>query len=173
MNKKIISAIIIPMTMITASYGVTLCKKSNTAVAVLNKLVGGSVQSASGHRWVVNMADESVTTVVKGKSLCSGTSGDFATVNTGVADTADTGHHCYCKLMAPATSYWVNATGSNPYASDNDCESGCVGLCANYMAGTYSWGTGENEHCKSAPTMNDVGSDPCITLRDAVYEAIW
>lgn len=127
------------------SYGVTLCKKTNTAVAVLNKVVGGTVSSATGTRWVVNMTDG---TEVKGKSLCSGTPGDFAVVNTGVADTYDTGMNCYCKMMAPATSYWVNASGSTPYASDAACESGCVTSCANYMATNQ-------------------------TFRSAVYEAVW
>lgn len=164
--KKIIATIMIIPMMITASYGVTLCKKNNTAVAVLNKLVGGSVASAADHRWVVNMVDGSITTVVKGKSLCVGAQVDFATVNTGVADTYDTGVNCYCKLMAPATSYWVNASGSTPFADESACESGCVGLCANYMAGTANG-------CAATVTMNDVETDMCLKFRDAVYEAIW
>ncbi len=113
---------------------------------MLNKLVGGSVDnSTTGHRWQVNMTD---TTAVKGKSLCTGMPGDFAVVNTGVADTTDTGYHCYCKMMAPATSYWVNASGSSPYATESECESGCNSACANYMATN-------------------------TTFRSAVYEAVW
>lgn len=136
--------LLLTIMMINGAYGVMLCKKTGTAVAVLNKLVGGTVESASGTRWVVNMSDG---TVVKGKSLCSGMPGDFAVVNTGVADTHDTGTNCYCKLMAPATSYWVMASTS-PYATEEACESGCVSVCANNMA------------------TNQV-------LRSAVYEAIW
>ena len=123
----------------------TLCKKTNTAVALLNKLVGGTVESASEARWVVNMSDG---TVVKGKALCSGMPGDFAVVNTGVADTYDTGTNCYCKLMAPATSYWVNANDTTPYETDSECESKCVTACANYTATNQ-------------------------TFRSALYEAIW
>ena len=141
--KKIIF-ILFGITLINSATAMTLCKKTNTAVAVLNKLVGGTVESASGTRWVVNMSDG---TVVKGKSLCSGMPGDFAVVNTGVADTHDTGTNCYCKLMVPATSYWVMASTS-PYATEDACESGCVSVCANNMA------------------TNQV-------LRSAVYEAIW
>ena len=132
--------------MISVCHAVTLCKKSNTAVAFMNKSVGGTVDnSTTGHRWQVNMTD---TTVVKGKSLCTGMPGDFAVVNTGVADTYDTGVNCYCKMMAPATSYWVNASGSTPYSSDSDCETNCVTVCANYMATNQ-------------------------TFRSAVYEAVW
>ena len=146
MMKRILTVIITIITTIGTSYGVTLCKKTNTAVAILNKVVGGTVDnSTTGHRWQVNMTD---TTVVKGKSLCTGMPGDFATVNTGVADTYDTGYHCYCKMMAPATSYWVNASGSSPYATESDCETNCVTVCANYMATNQ-------------------------TFRSAVYEAVW
>ena len=127
------------------TYAVTLCKKSNTAVAVLNKVVSGTVDSASGTRWVVNMSDG---TVVKGKSLCSGMPGEFAIVNTGVADTYDTGTNCYCKMMAPATSYWVNVNGTTEYESDSACESACVSVCANNVATNQ-------------------------TFRSAVYESIW
>ena len=128
-----------------ASYGVTLCKKTNTAIAILNKVVAGTVESATGARWVVNMTDG---TVVKGKSLCTGMPGTFAVVNTGVADTYDTGLNCYCKMMAPATSYWVNASGDSPYSTESACESACVTVCANYMATNQ-------------------------TFRSAVYEAVW
>ena len=143
--KRIMMFLIMIMGIYSAE-AVTLCKKTNTAVAVLNKVVGGTVDnSTTGHRWQVNMTD---TTVVKGKSLCTGMPGDFAVVNTGVADTYDTGYHCYCKMMAPATSYWVNASGSSPYATEAACESGCNSSCATYMA--------TNE-----------------TFRSAVYEAVW
>ena len=94
--KKII-CILFGITLINSSSAMTLCKKTNTAVAVLNKLVGGTVESASEARWVVNMSDG---TVVKGKALCSGMPGDFAVVNTGVADTYDTGTNCYCKMFS-------------------------------------------------------------------------
>ena len=141
--KKIIF-ILFGILLMNSATAMTLCKKTNTAVAVLNKLVGGTVESASDARWVVNMSDG---TVVKGKALCSGMPGDFAVVNTGVADTYDTGTNCYCKMMAPATSYWVMASTS-PYASEDACESACVSVCANNMA------------------TNQV-------LRSAVYEAVW
>ncbi len=143
--KKIIMIFCAIVMGIYSAGAVTLCKKSNTAVAVMNKSVAGTRESATNARWVVNMADGNV---VKGKSLCTGMPGDFAVVNTGVADTYDTGFHCYCKMMAPATSYWVNASGSTPYATESACESGCVGTCADYMA--------TNE-----------------TFRSAVYEAVW
>lgn len=138
--------IICGIMMISVCHAVTLCKKNNTAVAVMNKSVAGSVDdSTSGHRWQVNMTD---TTIVKGKSLCTGIPGDFAVVNTRVADTYDTGVNCYCKMMAPATSYWVNASGSTPYATEEACESGCNSSCATYMATNQ-------------------------TFRSAVYEAVW
>ena len=142
--RKLIGLLLTIM-MINGAYGVMLCKKTGTAVAVLNKLVGGTVESASDARWVVNMTDG---TVVKGKSLCTGMPGEFAVVNTGVADTYDTGTNCYCKLMAPATSYWVNANDMTPYATDSECESKCVTACANYTATNQ-------------------------TFRSALYEAIW
>ncbi|MBR3511269.1 MAG: hypothetical protein IKN73_04390 [Alphaproteobacteria bacterium] len=147
--KKIITLFCTLTLGIYSAYGVTLCKKTNTAVALMNKTVAGTKESAENSRWVVNMADG---TVVKGKSLCTGMPGDFAVVNTGVADTYDTGVNCYCKMMAPATSYWVNASGTTPYTCEsgceNACESKCADLCADYMAG--------NE-----------------TFRSAVYEAVW
>lgn len=142
--RKLISLLLTIM-MINGAYGVMLCKKTGTAVAVLNKLVGGTVESASGTRWVVNMTDG---TTVKGKSLCTGMPGEFAIVNTGVADTYDTGTNCYCKLMAPATSYWVNANDTTPYETDSECESKCASACANYSATNQ-------------------------TFRSALYEAIW
>lgn len=144
---KRIILIVIAIITTSASYGVTLCKKSNTAVAIMNKVVAGTVdnENTSGAKWVVNMTDGNV---VKGKSLCSGMPGDFAVVNTGVADTYDTGYHCYCKMMAPATSYWVNASGSSPYATESECASACTGVCAGYMATNQ-------------------------TFRSAVYEAVW
>ena len=138
--------IITPLMITTSLYAVTLCKQSKTAVAILNKDVGGNVDvSTGGHRWVVNMTDGNI---VKGLSVCNGMAGDFAVVNTGIADTYDTGYHCWCKMMAPASSYWVNASGLSPYATENTCESACVSVCANYMATNQ-------------------------TFRSAVYEAIW
>ena len=145
--KRVITMILAMVMMIGTSYGVTLCKKTNTAVAILNKDVAGTVDNTNttGAKWFVNMTDG---TVVKGKSLCTGMPGDFATVNTGVADTYDTGYHCYCKMMFPASSYWVNATGSSPYATESACESGCNASCASYTATNQ-------------------------TFRSAIYEAVW
>ena len=151
--KKITTILFSSILIINTASAVTLCKKSNTAVAFLNKVVAGVVDSATGQRWQVTMND---TNVVKGKSLCTGMPGTFAVVNTGVADTYDTGYNCYCKMMAPATSYWVNASGSTPYATAEECAGtdpnsnaeSCVSLCARYMA--------TNE-----------------TFRSAVYEAVW
>ena len=144
-----------------ASFGITLCKKNNTAIAVLNKIVGGT-PSTSGMTWTVAMTDGNN---VRGKALCSSMPGTFATVNTGVADTVDQGTNCFCKMMGPATSYWVFAAGG--YTDNSDCESNCATLCAGYMAGSVSLG------CAASVTMNDVNTDDCLKFRDAVYESIW
>ncbi len=124
------------------AFGITLCKKTNTAVAVLNKTVGGVKTSAGNHAWEVNMND-GIT--VKGKALCSEMPGVKDQVNTGVADTVDSGLNCFCKMMAPATSYWVYLQGYETAAS---CESGCSNICGDHMATDRSF-------------------------RSAVYEAIW
>ena len=128
------------------SYSETLCKRNSTAFAILDKNTGGTVDnSTAGVRWVVNMTDGNV---VKGYSQCNDKTDNFATLNTEVPDTHNTGINCYCKMMAPATSYWVNASGSSPYATETDCENACVNACANYMATNQ-------------------------TFRSAVYESIW
>ena len=145
--------------MINASNAVMLCKKNNSAIAVLNKVVGGTL-TTSGNTWSVAMTDGNT---VHGYGLCTVIPGTFATVNTGVADTADTGTNCFCKMMGPATSYWVYSAA---FASDSDCASGCAAKCGNYMAGTASG-------CASVVTMNDVTTDNCLKFRAAVYDSIW
>ena len=146
--------------MANASYGVTLCKKSNTAVAVMNKIVGGT-PTITNNNWSVAMTDGNT---VRGLSVCSTVAGSgFAVVNTAVADTADSGVHCHCKMMAPAASYWVFA---NEYADNTTCAAGCATLCGNYMAGTASG-------CAASVTMDDESTDDCLKFRSATYEAIW
>ena len=157
--KKLI-LIICGIMMIGSSYAVTLCKKNNTAIAVLNKVVGGSL-TTSGLTWSVAMTDGNT---VHGKALCTAMPGSgFGVVNTGVADTTDTGVNCFCKMMGPATSYWVFA---NEYADATACDSGCASVCGNYMAGTA---TG----CAAIVTMEDEATDMCLKFRSAVYDSIW
>ena len=164
--KKIIFALC-SILVLTSSYGVTLCKKNNTAIAVLNKTVGGSVTSASGHAWAVAMTDGNN---VRGKSLCTAQPGTgFAEVNTAVADTADTGTYCYCKMMGPATTYWVYI---DEYADATACENGCVTMCADLVSGTYN-GSAYLGACAASVTMSDVTTDTCLKYRNGLYESIW
>lgn len=155
--KKILLTLLLGVVAIDA-YSVTLCKKNNTAIAVLNKLVGGTVSSAANNAWAIAMTDGNN---VRGISVCTLIPGSFATVNTGVSDSPDSGTNCFCKMMAPATSYWVYVTG---YGTNALCNSGCATACATYMAGTA---TG----CGPVSSMNDV--DACLQFRSAVYESIW
>lgn len=146
--------------MINSAFAITICKKTNTAIAILNKVVGGT-PTVSDNTWSVAMTDG---TTVRGKALCSGLPGSgFAVVNTAVADVEDTGVNCYCKMMGPASSYWVF---ESEYSSDSACESNCATACGNYMAGTKSG-------CSASVTMDDENSDMCLKFRSAVYDSIW
>lgn len=139
--KKLI-VILMCMSVTEMAFGITLCKRTNTAVAVINKSVNGTKISAVENEWVVSMND-GIT--VRGKSLCSEMPGVKDQVNTGVADTIDSGPNCFCKMMGPATSYWVYLQG---YETASNCESGCSNICGDHMATDTSF-------------------------RSAVYEAIW
>jgi len=144
MKKLVI--VMICLGFIGTSFGITLCKRTNTAVAVMNKTVGGVKTSVDNNEWVVSMND-GIT--VSGKALCSEMPGEKDQVNTGVADTIDTGTNCFCKMMGPATSYWVYLYGYNTAA---ECESGTATGCANICG-------------------DHVATD--ASFRSAIYEAIW
>ncbi len=122
--KKII-CIYLLIFMNTHVYGVTLCKKTNTAVAILRKSVGGEVKSVTGNYWEIKMSDG---TNVKGKGLCTNMPGaGYGIVNTGVADTEDEGSNCFCKMKLPAASYFVFI---KTYNDNTSCANNCAKDCA-------------------------------------------
>lgn len=130
-----------------------LCVKGQPLLSQCNDSLGyySSFEGKTGWNVSCGYNDNAIT--VKGISFCSSESGGSVAsgvrTSINVSSTNDKNVYCWCKIVYPVNSKWINADTMD---SDGRCNYSCASKCAYYMQNP----TG------SGPKFRDMLSDNLI-----------
>ena len=123
--KKIVITLITLLPIV--AYGDNMCVKDGSVLVVLDPLIGGTGLEYSDRNWSVQFS-YGVVSGISGRAYPNTTIGTLASNQETPNNPLNNGY-CYCKMLRPVESLWVQCTGGYGIAL-SDCANNCKNCVA-------------------------------------------
>ena len=121
----------------------TMCVKPTTTVVVLDPNIAGTSNgsSATGKPWSTEFSYGIISGVAACYSFLNGVTRGMAPTDQSMTPYT-TGGYCYCKMLRPVESNWVNAGGTNNSGYLANCATACPEYCATQVGSNLTLRSG-------------------------------